>query len=191
MTWEVSWFHAGIKTTRPKTGDLLRVFARSAGVDTMILLEMFGDLLVLDTNVHRATIPVTWVHYNLVVMVAQGFLINQDGIHPILLQEYIMDHGQAEIITGDYKEMAENVTANQFVFILDQRGVARQEARVLTEIARFPPSSWVCANPLQWWWKGQVERTMITSSQYANVTIQERINTSNPVTKTISDWRVF
>jgi hypothetical protein len=92
MASEVPRFHTGIRTTRPKTGYLLRVFARSAGVDSMILLEMLGDLLVIDSNVHRAALPMTWVHYDLAVMIAQGILVNQDGVRPVMLKEHIVDH---------------------------------------------------------------------------------------------------
>lgn len=55
MTWEVLQFHVSTETTRPKTRSLLHVLARGAGgVDTMMLLEMFADLLVLYSNMHHA-----------------------------------------------------------------------------------------------------------------------------------------
>lgn len=56
MTCEVPWFHIGA-TARPKTGDLLRSPARGAGIDVMVVLQMFGNLLVLDSNMHRAVFP--------------------------------------------------------------------------------------------------------------------------------------
>lgn len=70
----------------------MRVPARGAGVDTMMLLKMSGDLPVLDRDMHCAVTPVTWVHSNLGVMVAQDIPVNQDGIHPMILLEHIMDH---------------------------------------------------------------------------------------------------
>lgn len=96
MTCKVPRFHVSVATTGPKTGDLRRALARSAGVDIMILPEMFGDLLVLDGNVHPAVAPVTWVHSDLGVMLAQDIPVNQDGIHPVMLLEHIIDHGNLE-----------------------------------------------------------------------------------------------
>lgn len=96
MTWEVLQFHVGTETSRPKTRSLLHVVARGAGgVETMMLLEMFADLLVLYSNMHHAAIPVTRVHCDLGVVVAQNTPINQNGIRPVILRPEhhdIMDH---------------------------------------------------------------------------------------------------
>lgn len=92
MTCEVPWFHVGVATVRPKTGDLLGIPARGAGVDVVVLLQMFGHLLVLDSNMPRAVFPFAWVHHDLGIMVTQDFLVNQDGVHPVLLMKHVLDH---------------------------------------------------------------------------------------------------
>lgn len=94
MACEVPWFHVGVATTRPKTGDLLCSPACCRCVNAMVLLKMFGNLLVLDSNVHRAVFPFAWVHYDLGAIMAQDVLVDQDGVDPVLLLEHIMHHGK-------------------------------------------------------------------------------------------------
>lgn len=96
MACEVPWLHLGVATTRPKTGDLRCSPAYGAGVDVMVLLKMFGNLLMLDSNVHRAVFPFAWVHYDLGAIMAQDVLVDQDEVDPVfkLLLEHVMDHGK-------------------------------------------------------------------------------------------------
>lgn len=93
MTGEIAWFGMGIKTTAPKTCSFFRVLAGGAGVDTMILLKVFRNLLELHRNVHPAALPTTWAHSDLGIVFMQSIPSDQDGIHPIEFQEHILDHG--------------------------------------------------------------------------------------------------
>lgn len=94
MACEIPWFHVGVATTRPKTGDLLCSPACGTSIDVMVLLKVFGDLLMLNRDVHRAVFPFAWVHYDLGAIMAQDVLVDQDGVDPVLLLEHVVDHGK-------------------------------------------------------------------------------------------------
>lgn len=70
MAGYVARLHWSMRTIRPKARYFLGVVTRTTGVNTVSLLQVFRDMLMLESHVHRAIIPSARMYFDFGVVVA-------------------------------------------------------------------------------------------------------------------------
>jgi hypothetical protein len=69
MASYVARLHWGMRTIRPKARYFLGLLARTTGVNTMSPLQVFHDMLMLESHMHRATIPSARMYFDFGIVV--------------------------------------------------------------------------------------------------------------------------